>query len=59
MILTSEHCESAIRQVEIEKCMLRNGMLCGLEKDVVKYNIRKIELDSPWLFSYPGTGNNL
>jgi hypothetical protein len=45
-----EACEA---QMEIEKCMLHNGMLDGQEKEIVKYNIMElIEYDHtyvPWV----------
>ncbi|RHZ44034.1 hypothetical protein Glove_772g14 [Diversispora epigaea] len=31
--------ETAKKQVEIERCMLINGMLYGQEREIVKYNI--------------------
>ena len=43
-----EH-ETDKKQVEIESYMLRNGMLYGQEKEMVKYHIQHIAKD-PWPF---------
>ena len=52
--LESDHYEVAKKQVEIEKCLLRNGMIRdSLKKEIVKYNISMIELGSPWLCDLP------
>ncbi|PKK58828.1 hypothetical protein RhiirC2_795710 [Rhizophagus irregularis] len=41
--------EFKMDEVEIENYMLRNGMLHGQEKEIVKYNIQKIaENVVPW-----------
>ena len=46
---TEREIETAQKQVEIESYMLRNGMLHGQEKEIVKYNIQKIaENVVPW-----------
>ena len=46
---TEREIETAKKQVEIESYMLRNGMLHGQEKEIVKYNIQKIaENVVPW-----------
>jgi hypothetical protein len=46
---TEREIETAKKQVEIESYMLRNGMLYGQEKEIVKYNIQKIaENVVPW-----------
>jgi hypothetical protein len=46
---TEREIETAKNQVEIESYMLRNGMLHGQEKEIVKYNIQKIaENVVPW-----------
>jgi hypothetical protein len=46
---TEREIETAKIQVEIESYMLRNGMLHGQEKEIVKYNIQKIaENVVPW-----------
>ncbi|CAG8703191.1 17036_t:CDS:2 [Dentiscutata erythropus] len=34
--------ETAKKQVEIERCMLTNGMLYRQEREIVKYNIQQI-----------------
>ncbi|RHZ81998.1 hypothetical protein Glove_115g12 [Diversispora epigaea] len=41
--------KTAKKQVEIERCMFINGMLSELEKEIVKFNIRRIKYDTiPW-----------
>ena len=43
--------ETCDAQIEIEKCMLHNGMLDGQEKEIVKFNIKeKMENEflTPW-----------
>jgi hypothetical protein len=45
--------ETAKKQIEIEKYMLRNGMFYGQEKEIVKYNIQQIaEYIIPWWEPY-------
>jgi hypothetical protein len=50
--------ETAEKQVEIENYMLRNGMLYGQEKEIVKYNIQQIaEYIVPWWEPYDAWRN--
>ncbi|CAG8758683.1 25382_t:CDS:2, partial [Dentiscutata erythropus] len=45
----TELLETTKKQVEIERCMLTNGMLYGQEREIVKYNIQQIADEIiPW-----------
>jgi hypothetical protein len=49
LILRFEQFKVANIQIEIEKCMLLNGMLDEQEKEIVKYNIEEISHEEiPW-----------